>query len=148
MLSTVRHFLHQKRSLRISWGSNRLTSADTASEFTTYLTVQMGPGLELMDHLWLLPRASPNAHLFAPRESEHGAWSRWENGQEWHSEFSSKMLHFDLFPKQHPSSAKDRHEVRQMQLPVASFILQRHINLVVLAAWREWDVWEVRGAQK
>ena len=77
------------------------------------------------------------------------SWSRWEDGQEWHSQLSSKMLYFDLLPKQHVSSAKDRHEVRQMELFITSFIFHRDIiYLVDLAAWRERDVWEVRGAQK
>lgn len=51
------------------------------------------------------------------------------------TELSSKMLHFDLLPKQDVSSAKDRHEVRQMQLSIASFVFHRVIiNLFILAA--------------
>lgn len=45
------------------------------------------------------------------------------------------MLHVDLFPKHRVGSAKHRHEVRQMQLSIASFVFHRDIiNLVVLAA--------------
>lgn len=45
------------------------------------------------------------------------------------------MLYFDLLPKQHVSSAKDRHEVRQMELFITSFIFHRDIiYLVDLAA--------------
>lgn len=39
--------------------------------------------------------------------------------------------------------------VRQMQLATASFVFHKNaINFMVLAAWREWDVREVRRAQK
>lgn len=89
-----------------------------------------------MDHSWLLARASLAALSPYTVRLESGLGER--RGKNYIlSSVQRCFILIYLLPKLHVSSTKDRHEVREMQLSIASFVFQRRHKFDRLGNWRE-----------